>query len=217
MKVTLIAYTNIVVLDKTVDLFNVAVNDTSELIDLAGRICVGKERQATRSEEEVEAYVADKVRLGHESLLEHASATFFIEGISRICSHQLVRHRLASYSQRSERYCDESEVDFVIPESIIADDECHDLWDDLAVHSIGVYEKFRNKGINKEDARFALLQATDTKILVTMNLRSWRHFIEMRAAPAAQWEIREVALAVLKELYELSPGAFQDLQEKYNG
>jgi thymidylate synthase (FAD) len=175
------------------------------------------EGKCVRQWPEIERYVADKVRLGHESLLEHASATFFIEGISRVCSHQLVRHRLASYSQRSERYCDESSVDYVVPESIASDEECRKLWLELALHSIDVYEKFREKGINKEDARFALLQASDTKITVTMNFRAWRHFIEMRAAPAAQWEIRGVAMAVLKELYELSPGAFQDLKEKYNG
>ncbi len=141
----------------------------------------------------------------------HSAATFFFEGISRACTHQLVRHRLASYSMESMRYVDMSKGEWkaIIPPSIKANPlalaELNDFWA-LAEEK---YQTLRAMGIRKEDARFLLPNATETRIVVTMNFDSWSHFFWLRAVDkAAQWEIREIAQAALRMLYAIAPEVF---------
>ncbi len=154
--------------------------------------------------EDVKRHLPKILSYGHESILEHAILTFAIEGISRIASHQLVRHRIASYTQQSQRYIllnpEDVEKTFVIPDSIKKDSELLEEWKDLMRKSIELYRKTTEKGKHQEDARFILPQAVRTKIVVTMNLRELKHFFGLRACERAQWEIREVAWEMLKEI-----------------
>jgi thymidylate synthase (FAD) len=178
-----------------------------ELIEHAGRVCY---RSGSRGD--AGAFVQRRIREGHESIIEHASATFEISGISRACSHQLVRHRLASYSQESQRYVDASNAEFVVPESISADPEVKALWDDSMTQAREAYRTLRQRGVRKEDCRFLLPNATATRIVMTMNFRELRHFINLRGLnPATQWEIQELANRILDLVYEQAPSVFQDL------
>ncbi|MGB9911000.1 MAG: FAD-dependent thymidylate synthase [Microgenomates group bacterium] len=147
---------------------------------------------------------------GHTSTLEHASFTFAIEGISRACSHQLVRHRIASYSQQSQRYVDFSSkgLTFIVPPSIKNNPLVLKEFKKILKFTEAGYFSLRKKGINPEDARFVLPQAVETKIVVTMNARELLHFFELRLCKRAQWEIRELAKAMLKEVKKIAPTIF---------
>ncbi len=178
-----------------------------ELLEHAGRVCYRSESRG-----EPGKFLMARVREGHESLIEHASATFEISGVSRACTHQLVRHRIASYSQESQRYVDLSNPEYVIPPSVAGDPEAMAVWQQATEGLAEAYRRLRQRGIFKEDARFLLPNATATRIVVTMNFRSWRHFIKQRALNrAAQWEIRQVANRILDILYEQAPSVFEDL------
>ncbi len=156
------------------------------------------------SERDVEMHLPKVLGYGHESILEHATLTFSIEGCSRVCTHQLVRHRLASYTQQSMRYIKinprDVEETFVIPESVKNNSELYEKWKKLMKETIQLYEESYKAGIHQEDARFLLPQAVRTKIVVTMNLRELKHFLGLRACERAQWEIREVAWKMLEEI-----------------
>ena len=148
---------------------------------------------------------------GHESVIEHASFTFFVEGVSRSLTHQLVRHRIASYTQQSMRYVDltKSEGYFLKPESILENQELSKLFDEIMTKCKAVYDLFREKGIPPEDARFVLPIATQTKIALTMNARELRHFFELRCCLRSQWEIRQLANKILKLCKEIAPSLFE--------
>jgi len=147
---------------------------------------------------------------GHTSTLEHASFTFAIEGISRACSHQLVRHRLASYSQQSQRYVDLTKkgIKFVVPTSISQDKEKFALFKKQMENSEKIYAQLLEKGANPEDARFVLPNACETKIVVTMNARELLHFFELRLCQRAQWEIRAMAEKMLELVKKVAPEIF---------
>lgn len=153
---------------------------------------------------DVEKHLPRVLGYGHESILEHATFTFAIEGCSRVCSHQLVRHRLASYTQQSQRYIklnlQDVEETFVIPDEIKEEPELFEEWREVMKRTIELYKKSTEKGIHQENARFILPQAVRTKIVVTMNLRELKHFLGLRACERAQWEIREVAWKMLEEI-----------------
>jgi len=182
------------------------------LIEFAGRVCY---RSAPRGD--AGDFVMKRVREGHESIIEHASATFYIMGISRACSHQIVRHRIASYSQESQRYVDMSEPEFVVPPAIADDAEAQAIWDEFVEKSKETYRKLRERGIRKEDSRFLLPNAATTRLVLTMNFRSLRHFFEIRCKRDAQWEIRDVALEMLRQIYNVSPAVFGDLYSRFIG
>ncbi|NJE10013.1 FAD-dependent thymidylate synthase [Thermococcus sp. MAR1] len=156
------------------------------------------------NKEDVEMHLPKVLGYGHESILEHAVLTFAIEGCSRVCSHQLVRHRLASYTQQSQRYIvlnpEDVEETFVIPEGVKQRPELYEKWKCLMKEAIKLYEESYKAGVHQEDARFILPQAVRTKIVVTMNLRELKHFFGLRACERAQWEIREVAWKMLEEI-----------------
>ena len=176
------------------------------LIEHAGRVCYRSESRGNSA-----AFLRARLRDGHESIIEHASATFEISGISRACSHQLVRHRLASYSQESQRYVDMSDPDLVVPDAIKASPEAYEVWSSFVDQVKDVYSELRGLGIRKEDARFILPNAAETRIVMTMNFRELRHFLRLRLAPEAQWEIRRVALEILKQLTPHAPTVFGDM------
>ena len=174
------------------------------LIEHAGRVCY-------RSEGDSGNFIQARIAQGHESIIEHASATFEISGISRACSHQLVRHRLANYSQESQRYVDLSDPELVVPPAIAADVEAMAIWNRLTEQMVEAYRGLRELGIHKEDARFLLPNATATRLVVTMNFRELRHFFRVRLQPEAQWEIRQVATKMLGIMQRETPSVFEDI------
>lgn len=142
---------------------------------------------------------------GHMSVFEHVSVTWRIEGISRACSHQLVRHRLASYCQLSQRYVKvDTDADwYVIPPSIRDDDRMLEEYASEMWRCAEHYRSLLDDGMKPEDARYVLPEATKTDIIVTMNLREFMSFYALRSDRAAQWEIRELAEDMMLSFYML--------------
>ena len=183
-----------------------------KIIAAAARLCYTSkeidELLEGLTEEKVNKFIDKLASLGHESPLEHVTFTFGIEGISRACSHQLVRHRIASYSQKSQRYVDESGFKYVIPKSII-DKDMIEEYVYLMYYIEEVYKDLKAAGVEAEDARMVLPNACETSIIVTMNVRSLLNFFKHRTCRRAQWEIRELAIEMLKLCKEISPRLFQ--------
>ncbi len=150
------------------------------------------------------------VSRGHHSVLEHASFTFIITGCSRVCTHQLVRHRIASYSQRSHRYTPANDVAFAMPPTIEKNEEAKRLYEEHISNSRNLYEKLLEMGIPREDARFAIPQAVVSPIMVTMNARELLHFFGLRLCTHAQWEIRQAAALMLNEVKKVAPIIFEN-------
>jgi thymidylate synthase (FAD) len=147
---------------------------------------------------------------GHVSVIEHASFTFSIEGVSRAMTHQLVRHRMASYTQQSQRYVTyDSLQKYVTPPSIMNNTEVKKMFDEALVKISETYKELLNLNIPKEDARFILPNAARTNIIVTMNARELRHFFNLRCCARAQWEIREVATEMLRQVKKVAPILFE--------
>jgi len=148
---------------------------------------------------------------GHASIIEHASFTFSIEGVSRAMTHQLVRHRIASYTQQSQRYVTyDTLAKYVTPPRIAKNDDAKKVFDETLEKISDTYQKLLKAGIPKEDARFILPNAAKTNIIVTMNARELRHFFNLRCCARAQWEIREVAVEMLKQAKKAAPALFED-------
>ena len=142
---------------------------------------------------------------GHHSVLEFCDFTFHVEGISRALSHQLVRHRLASYAQRSQRYCNEDGFEYITPYSIKTDADAWREYDELMCLIQESYNNLQKLGIPAEDARMILPNACTTIIEIKMNLRSLIHFMNERLCTCAQWEIRELARLMKKAIVEQYP------------
>ena len=145
--------------------------------------------------------------LGHESPLEHVSFTFGIEGVSRALSHQLVRHRIASYSQQSQRYVKETDFSFVTPPCIALSAEATAKYNATMEHLRQTYAELLAL-VPAEDARYILPNACATKLVATMNARSLYNFFALRCCTRAQWEIRALAFAMLRLAKEQAPAVF---------
>ncbi len=183
-------------------------NNPEQLIAEAARTCYKSE---AKNREDNTKLVARLKEMGHLSTFEHAKATFRITGISRACSHQLVRHRHFSFSQMSQRYVSEKDFTYVIPPSISGKKECGKAYDDFMQEARRVYGLLTDNGVNKEDARFVLPNACETEIVVTANFRSLIEFIKLRKTEKAQWEIRALADEMLRMLQAEAPNAFGGL------
>ncbi|MCP4167354.1 MAG: FAD-dependent thymidylate synthase [Chloroflexi bacterium] len=148
---------------------------------------------------------------------KHCSATFLIEGVSRACSHQIVRHRLASFSQESQRYVslDKGGWQAVAPPAIAAKQETQHVMDETWSDLQEAYADLRSLGIRKEDARFLLPNAAETRLVMSMHYPALRHFFWLRLDKAAQWEVQLVAQQMLKLVYPLAPEIFQDIEDVY--
>jgi thymidylate synthase (FAD) len=147
---------------------------------------------------------------GHVSVIEHAYFTFSIEGVSRAMTHQLVRHRMASYTQQSQRYVTyDSLKKYVTPPSIMNNMEAKRIFDEELAKISETYKKLLNLKIPKEDARFILPNAARTNVIVTMNARELRHFFNLRCCARAQWEIREAATEMLRQAKTVAPILFE--------
>ena len=148
---------------------------------------------------------------GHVSVIEHASFTFSIEGVSRAMTHQLVRHRIASFTQQSQRYVTYDTLEkYVTPPSITNNAEAQKIFDETLEKISETYQKLLKLGIKKEDTRFILPNAAKTNIIVTMNARELRHFFNLRCCTRSQWEIREVAIEMLKQAKKTAPALFEN-------
>lgn len=185
--------------------------EPEKIIAAAARLCYTSkeidELLEGLTEEKVDKFIDKLTSLGHESPLEHVTFTFGIEGISRACSHQLVRHRMASYSQKSQRYVDENGFSYVIPETII-NSNMEKVYEALMFQIEEIYKDLKAAGVPKEDARMVLPNACTTSIIVTMNVRSLLNFFKHRVCNRAQWEIQELAIEMLKICKEISPKLF---------
>jgi thymidylate synthase (FAD) len=155
------------------------------------------------------ALVKKCIKKGHESVVEHSAFCFEITGVSRALTHQQVRHRIASYTQESQRYVKTKEPSYIVPPSISEHEDGYirDLYEDTMEVIWDTYNRLLDAGVKKEDARFVFPNATTTKIMVTMNLRALINFLKLRMAKDAQWEIREMA----QKMYNSLPPEFQSL------
>ena len=163
------------------------------------------------------------VNSGHESCVEHASATFRLSEVSRVLTHELVRHRLFSFSQRSQRYVRENEPSYVIPDVLVDDNTANqklllakDVFDKAMQNAWDAYSLLLSYGLKPEDARFVLPNACTTEIVVSGNFREYRNFLKLRLSPRAQWEIRKAANVILDKLYEIAPSCFEDLKNGFS-
>ncbi len=196
--------------------------DPDRAVAIAGRLCYAPVSAAdlkqAMSDEDVAKLVRILVRSGHHSALEHATFSFAVDGVSRACTHQLVRHRVASYNQQSQRYVTFGEGDsFVVPPSISGNAEAEAVFLQAMEDARLAYDKLVELGLAEgrtresvqEDARFVLPNAAETKIVVTMNARELRHFFQVRCCNRAQWEIRDLAWRMRGMVKELAPNLFE--------
>ena len=187
--------------------------DPDAVIEQAARTCYqSQDRQAPGSASDL---IRKLLSMGHETPLEHAYATFRISGCSRAMSHQLVRHRLMTVSQKSQRYVTEADFDYVTPPGISPEDRA-DFEDDMA--AIGrMYAKWQARGWRNEDARFVLPNACATELVLSANFREFRHIFAMRCSRHAQWEIRDACTRMLKQLHAHAPSVFDDVLAGLDG
>jgi thymidylate synthase (FAD) len=182
-------------------------------VAMAARLCYSSreigELRADLGDEEARELLGKLLSMGHLSALEHAQFTLGVEGISRACSHQLVRHRLASYSQQSQRYVRLRDVRAVVPPSIAERPETAEEFRGKLEELWAVYARWVDEGVPAEDARYLLPNACETKIVVSMNARELRHFFTLRLCRRAQWEIRALAFEMLRVVAPLAPALFQ--------
>ena len=212
MKVELLAYTP----------------EPEKVIATAAKLCYSSSDISTLqdnlTEDKITKFIDMLMSLGHESPVEHVSFTFGIAGISRACSHQLVRHRIASYSQKSQRYVSENQFEYITPTAIENVPSAKNKYDELMNYIQSEYNNIKDELINyhiskgydkkvaekmaNEDARYVLPNACETKIIITMNIRSLFNFFRLRCCNRAQWEIRNVANEMLKLCLQKAPHIF---------
>jgi len=203
--------------------------DGERLAEFAGRLCyMSQGNPAKRSTAD---YLENIKQQGHGSVLEHSVYVLLLEGISRSCTHELVRHRAGfGYSQLSQRYVDESHAAFVVPPAMLGDEQLEAAWlaqvtaaqaayvravEDLMRRYEWVADKVHRRKMAREAARSLLPNATETKIVVSANARAWRTMLELRCGEGAEQEIRRLAVAVLRALRAEAPRLFSDF-EIYN-
>lgn len=189
--------------------------DPERAIATAARLCyapVGaSELMETMPPERIQSVLSTIMKSGHFSTLEHVSYTFAIDGVSRAMTHQLVRHRLASFNQQSQRYVKFKDgLNTIKPASIAENEEASALFDEAVDAAVEAYQKLLDAGVPAEDARYLLPNAAETKIVVTMNVRELLHFFELRCCNRAQWEIRELAHKMLELVRPTAPYVFMD-------
>lgn len=188
--------------------------DPERMVAVAARLCYSPsgvdELLKALDKDEIERLVRFVIKSGHLSTTEHISFTFGVEGVSRALTHQLVRHRLASFNQQSQRYVKfDTGLTYITPPSIKDDPEALKKFNGFISDAHKLYSDLLSKGIEAEDARYVLPNASESKILVTMNGRELMHFFTVRCCNRAQWEIRELAIAMLKLAKKAAPIIFE--------
>ena len=201
-------------------------SDGERIAEFAGRLCyMSQHNPAGRTTAD---YLSNILRQGHGSVFEHSTYVMLIEGISRSCSHELVRHRAGwGYSQLSQRYVDESHAAFVMPPAIMGDAVLEAAWTDqvraaqsayvasveqLMARYDSVEDKVHRRKLAREAARSVLPNATEVKIVVSANVRAWRTMLELRLGEGAELEIRRMAVACLRVLQQEAPALFADFE-----
>ena len=225
-KVTLIARPEFMVPDHMPVQWIGEASGGERLAEFAGRICyMSQKNPASRSTAD---YLENIKKQGHGSVLEHAVYVLLIEGISRSCTHELVRHRAGfGYSQLSQRYVDESDASFVVPPAILGDDALEQEWTHQMMAAQAAYvaaveqlmkryehiaDKIHRRKMAREAARSVLPNGTETKIVVSGNARAWRTMLELRSGEGAEQEIRRMALGCLRTLSAAAPAFFSDFE-----
>lgn len=200
--------------------------DGERLAEYAGRLCyMSQHNPAGRTTAE---YLTNILRQGHGSVFEHSQYVLLLEGISRSCSHELVRHRAGfGYSQLSQRYVDESRAAFVMPPAIQGDPALEEGWtrqmeaaqaayvsavEGLMERYAAVENKVHRRKLAREAARAVLPNSTEVKIVVSANVRAWRTMLELRLGEGAEQEIRRAAIAILRVLRREAPALFADFE-----
>ena len=181
-----------------------------EHIGLLAGICYGKTGE--QSPEQCIKRATHCVTKGHLSTLRFAHATFLVEDISRICSHQFVRSKHLDFLQRSQRYCNEEHMKMIIPYTI--DDKYVETVKSYVNTAVSLYDHLIELGIKKEDARFFLPQGVGTELLVVGNFQAWYDFIKLRSGKEVQWEIRAVAHEINRQLHGIAPNVFVELDDE---
>lgn len=183
-----------------------------DIIEYSGRWDYGPRSIAKMGEPEI---ITRWIKAGHESMLEMVDATFFIE-CSRVVTHELVRHRIASYQQESQRFVNYTEEEpedlFVVPSGWADNEFISTMMLASYEADLKTYKMLIANGTPKQEARYVLPNATRTRIIVKMNLREWRHVLRLRAHPSAQPEMQEVANAILEVLEARFPSVFADVR-----
>lgn len=198
MKVRLLAYTP----------------EPEKVIATAARICYSNKADIETiaedfTDEEISSFIRQLISTSHHSVLEHSSFTFGIEGISRNCSHEIVRHRIASYSQRSQRYCAEGECEFVYPSGYQTSEKAEEVFEASLANSKQDYKDLISEGVSKETARYVLPNATVTRMIVTMNARELLHFFALRSCSRALPEMQQLANLMIAEVKTVAPVLFE--------
>ena len=192
------------------------------LAEFAGRSCYQSWQRPNPATATNEGYLANILKQGHFSVLEHASATFYVQGVSRALTHELIRHRHLSYSQLSQRFVNEDrEDDLVLPPAAEGDEVAEELHKAAHAHAHNHYralvDHYTSKGLPRKQAREAaravLPNQQETKLVVSGNARAWRDVIAKRNDPAADAEIQRFAAEVLRQLKTVAPNMFQDFEE----
>jgi thymidylate synthase (FAD) len=183
-------------------------------IAVAARLCYSSltvsELEEKLDQKTIERLLQTVIERGHHAVLEHAIFTFGIDGVSRVCTHQLVRHRVASFAQQSQRYVRlKGELDYYTPVFIKANPEALALYKETINRTKETYDRLIEMGIDKEDARYVLPSSTASNIIVTMNVRELFHFLELRMCQRAQDEIRIIAYKMYEILSNISPIIFK--------
>ena len=186
--------------------------DPERVVAMAAKSChtVDNPAMGEMSEQEIGAIIRITRDAGHHSVLEHASFTFAIDNVSRALTHQLVRHRLASYSQQSQRYVNLEPLDYVLPPTVAGNPEARRKYEEVMGFLEKSYGELVNMGIPLEDARYILPNATHTNIIVTMNARELINFFTLRTCMKAQWEIRAMAYVMLRLVRDIAPTIFEN-------
>ena len=187
---------------------NISYNEALRIVENATRVCYKSEDKI--KEGSAEKLIRGIIKAKHFGCIEHVSLTVkFI--CDRACSHQLVRHRLMSFNQKSQRYCKEDNLEVIKPEGL----ENTSLWLESCRQAENAYAEMIRRGEKPEVARGVLPNSTATEIYATANLREWRHFFELRCHRTAQRDIRSLALSLLCQMYKQYPVFFEDMVDKY--
>lgn len=186
--------------------------DAARVVAAAARLCYSDRTALSLleglDEAQTAAFLGHLNQSGHFSPFEHATFTFAVDGISRVCSHQLVRHRMASYSQQSQRYVTMGDVRAVLPPTLAEVDEAAKIFAEACSAAHEAYERLVALGLPKEDARYVLPHGWETRLVVTMNARELHHFFSLRLCRRAQWEIRDLAREMLRLARSAAPALF---------
>lgn len=187
--------------------------EPEQIVGAACRLCYSKvgakELKEKMSKEEIRKLLKIVFKSGHHSVFEHPSFTFGIDGISRACSHQIVRHRIASYSQQSQRYVKYDDPNYIVPPDIEGTEK-EQIFESRISGAAEGYKELMDQGFKPEDARYLLPNATETKMVATFNARSLFNFITLRTCERAQWEIRILAEEMLKLVLPTAPIIFEN-------